>query len=212
MHLRRDRSEPTGQPLTPSRSGLPRPLLAAGAGVAALGVTLGAALWPAAGPATTARPAAAAADEQQDAARRAAAGRAAAALRIEERTSRDRTRTSPAPARPSAAAHAATGTRPGRRRDAVGHADVNVRSGPSARTTVSTASRPDPGRRHRRGTSSGWTQVVVDGRAGWVRSTFLSTTKPAPQPPKKAARPAARRSPAGVSDASVARARASSAT
>jgi len=31
-------------------------------------------------------------------------------------------------------------------------------------------------------TKSGWTQVVTDGRAGWVRSTYLSTSKPTPQP------------------------------
>jgi uncharacterized protein YraI len=56
--------------------------------------------------------------------------------------------------------------------------DVNVRSGPSAghdsigsleagaRATVTGV------------TQSGWTQVVTDGRAGWVRSTYLTESTP----------------------------------
>ncbi len=208
MPLRHQRPENTGQPSTPDRSRRPRPLVTAGVGMAALGVTLGATLWPAAGPQASVQPAAAAADEQQDAARRAAAGRAAAALRIEERTSRDRSRTSPAAPAVRAAAAA---PRPAPVPSIVGRKwvtrDVNVRSGPSAGSD-----RIDGlAARARTGvtglTRSGWTQVVVDGRAGWVRSTFLSTTKPESRT-SKTSRSAARRAPAGVSDARCRKSRA----
>jgi uncharacterized protein YraI len=42
-------------------------------------------------------------------------------------------------------------------------------------------------------TGSGWSQVVSDGRAGWVRASYLSTSRPKPQP---------ERASPGVSDAS----------
>jgi len=60
--------------------------------------------------------------------------------------------------------------------------DVNVRSGPSAGDDriglLEALTRADI----TGATRGAWTQVVTDGRAGWVRSTYLSTTKPAPQP------------------------------
>ncbi|WP_158220634.1 SH3 domain-containing protein, partial [Kineosporia sp. A_224] len=59
---------------------------------------------------------------------------------------------------------------------------VNVRSGPSA-STDRIGSLKALARVGVTGeTKSGWTQVVTDGRAGWVRSSFLSKTKPAPKP------------------------------
>jgi uncharacterized protein YraI len=60
--------------------------------------------------------------------------------------------------------------------------DVNVRSGPAtdadridtldALTRIGVTG----------ATRSGWTQVVADGRAGWVKSTYLSESKPKPRP------------------------------
>jgi uncharacterized protein YraI len=59
---------------------------------------------------------------------------------------------------------------------------VNVRSGPSAEDerigTLGVGTRASV-----TGTQNGgWTQVVLDERAGWVRSVYLSKAKPAPKP------------------------------
>jgi uncharacterized protein YraI len=60
--------------------------------------------------------------------------------------------------------------------------DVNVRSGPATDAdrigSLEALSRVGVTGR----TTSGWTQVVTDGRAGWVKSTYLSETKPEPRP------------------------------
>lgn len=59
--------------------------------------------------------------------------------------------------------------------------DVNVRSGPTVDTDpMGSLAALDPvgvtGT-----TGDGWTQVVVDGRLGWVKSSYLSQTKPEPE-------------------------------
>jgi len=164
---------------------VPHPVVVAGVGAALLGVALIVSLWPSSGsgPATPSVPAAD--DGRRDTALSADALRAAAALRAEERTSRNRTGSrTPADAGPEPVP-AVVG-------QLWATTDVNIRSGPSAG-------------HHRIGslealtraaitgvTESGWTQVVTEGRTGWVRSTYLSKSKPKPQP--KAAS-------AGVSDA-----------
>ena len=181
------------EPARRSRPRLPhpvrRPVVAASVGAALLGVAPLVTLWPDTGSGPGTHPVAAADDGD---AATAAALRAAAALMAEERASRDRTR-SPGLAPPVGQ------TRADVRREAVpavvgqlwATADVNIRSGPS------------PGHDRIRSlkavtrvgitgvTKSGWTQVVADGRAGWVRSTYLSRSKPTPP-----------RVSAGVSDAS----------
>ncbi len=147
-------------------------------------------LWPNTGSAPGGAAVATAADQRRDAALAANALRAAATLRTEERASRDRT-TSPGPATPVATARE---REPEPIPAVVGQmwatTDVTIRSGPSAgQDRIGNLEAPT-----RIGitgvTKSGWTQVVTDGRAGWVRSTYLSTSKPKP----KSASP-------GVSDA-----------
>jgi uncharacterized protein YraI len=140
-----------------------------------LGVALAVSFWPhgGSGPATQAITVAPADDGRQD---------AFLALRTEERTSRDTTRT-PMPA-------ASTGQLPAVVGQLWATTDVTVRSGPStadsrvgilkAVTRVGVTGV----------TKSGWTQVVTGGHAGWVKSTYLSKTKPQ-----------AKRVPSGVSDA-----------
>jgi uncharacterized protein YraI len=184
----RHRGEPIRRPLPR----LPRLVVAATVGTALLGVTLVVTLWPSTGSDAAPRAVATADRGRQDAA--AAALRAALAARVEERTSRDRTR-SPRQATPAKQTSADKGPKPVPA--IVGKlwvtTDVNIRSGPStdddrigsleanARAGISGV------------TKSGWTQVVTDGRAGWVRSTYLSKTKPKPQP---------KTASLGVSDAS----------
>ena len=167
---------------------IPRPVVAAGVGAALLGVALVVTLWPSTGSGPATPSVADADDGRRDAALAADALRAAAALRAEERTSRDRTGSqTPADAGPEPEPVPAV----------VGQlwatTDVNIRSGPSAGHdrigSLEALTRADI----TGVTDSGWTQVVTDGRAGWVRSTYLSKSKPKPQP--KAASP-------GVSDAS----------
>jgi uncharacterized protein YraI len=164
-----------------------------GAGVAAavLGVSLAVTLWPSTGPGP-AGSAAAADDGRRDTGLTADALRAAAALRAEERTSRDRTGSrsvlpTPADVRPKPApAPVVTGK-------LWVTTDVNIRSGPSAAGdrlgTLAGGTQADV----TGVTRSGWTQVVADGRAGWVKSSYLSTSKPKPKP---------KSAPAGVSNAS----------
>jgi len=183
----RHRAEPARQP--PPR--LPRQVARPAAGGAALlALALVLTLWPNTGSAPGGAAVATADDQRRDAALAANALRAAAALGTEERASRDRT-TSAGPATPVATARV-----PEPIPAVVGQmwatTDVTIRSGPSAGqdrignlealTRVGTTGV----------TKSGWTQVVTDGRAGWVKSTYLSTSKPKPQP--KSASP-------GVSDA-----------
>ena len=160
----------------PVRRYLPRQVLgvavAVGLGVALLGVSLVVILRSdtSSGPSTRA---VAAAD----------ALRAAAALQADQRASRDGTR-SPVPATPVQPTPAAV--RPEPVPAVVGRwwvtTDVNVRSGPAgdadrigsleALTRIGVTG----------ATKSGWTQVVAGGRAGWVKSTYLSESKPKPRP------------------------------
>lgn len=58
---------------------------------------------------------------------------------------------------------------------------VNVRSGPSAEDDRIGSLEVGTQARITGTQEAGWTQVVVDGRAGWVRSVYLSKTKPAPK-------------------------------
>ena len=170
----------------PVRRYLPRPIprvaVAVGLGVALLGVSLVVTLRsdPSRGPSTRD---VAAAD----------ALRGAAALQADQRASRGGTR-SPLPTttlQPTPAA-----VRPEPVPTVVGRwwvtTDVNVRSGPAADadrigrlealTRIGVTG----------DTTSGWTQVVAGGRAGWVKSTYLSKSKPKPPPAPV---------PAGVSNA-----------
>jgi uncharacterized protein YraI len=144
----------------------------------ALGVTLVVTLWPTTGSGPATQALALAHDDRREAVLAADAFRAAAALRAEERTSRDSTRSS-GPSTPVA-------KRKPHVPAVVGHlwakTDVNVRSGPSA-TRSRIGSLEALTRAAITGvTKNGWTQVVTDGRAGWVRSTYLSKSKPNPQP------------------------------
>jgi len=171
----RHRVEPARRSLPRLPRQVPRPVVAAGVGAALLGVALVVTLWPSTG-SGRATPVAAADDGRRDAALAADALRAAAALRAEERTSRNRT---------GSRTPADTGPEPEHVPAVVGQlwatTDVNIRSGPSAghdrigslealtRANITGV------------TESGWTQVVTDGRAGWVRSTYLSKSKPQPK-------------------------------
>lgn len=158
---------------------------AAGVGAALLGSALVVSLWPDAGsPSDTA--VTIAADQHQDAARAASALRAAAVMRTEERVSRRRTAAAPAPsaATPTTVATPTTPMTPTTVPDVTGQrwatTDVTIRSGPSAeRDRVGTLEAATQigitGL-----TQSGWTQVVTDGRVGWVKSTYLATSKPKP--------------------------------
>jgi uncharacterized protein YraI len=151
---------------------VPRVAVAVGLGVALLGVSLVVTLRSD----TSSRPspkAVAAAD----------ALRAAAALQADQRASRGGPR-SPVP--PTPVQPTPTTVRPAPVPAVVGRwwvtTDVNVRSGPAAdadrigslealtRIGVTGA------------TKSGWSQVVAGGRAGWVKSTYLSESKPKPRP------------------------------
>ncbi len=191
--------EPVRRPLPR----LPRPVVAAGIGAALLGVPLGVTLWPdtGSGPVTQAVAAAdagllAADDGRLDAA--ADSLRTAKALRTEMRISRDRTRSSrrTTPVEPTAADE-----RPEAVPAVVGKlwvtTTVNIRSGPSIDDdrigSLEAGARADV----TGVTKSGWSQVVTDGRAGWVRSTYLSKTKPKPQP--KRASPGVSAAPCSIS-------------
>jgi uncharacterized protein YraI len=146
--------------------------VAAGLGVALVGVSLVVTLRSHASPGPSNR-ATASAD----------ALRAAAALQAGQRASRDGARTpvqaTPVPPTP-------TPVRPQPVPAVVGRwwvtTDVNVRSGPAA-DTDRIGSLEGLTRIGVTGvTRSGWTQVVAGGRAGWVKSTYLSKTKPKPRP------------------------------
>ena len=155
---------------------IPRVAVAVGLGVAMLGVSLGVALVITLRSDTNSGP------STRDVAA-ADALRAAAALQADQRASRGGTR-SPVPTTP--VQPTPTAARPAPVPAVVGRwwvtTDVNVRSGPAAdadrigsldaltRIGVTGA------------TKSGWTQVVAGGRAGWVKSTYLSESKPKPRP------------------------------
>ncbi len=170
----RHRAEPVRQ--LPARLPLQLASPVAGVGAALLALAVGVTLWANTGSAPGGAAVAAAVDQRQDAALAANALRVTAALRTEERASRDRTIAAvPAPS-------VATAREPEPVPTVVGQmwatTDVAIRSGPSAgqdrsgnlealaRVAVTGV------------TKSGWTQVVTDGRAGWVKSTYLSTSKP----------------------------------
>jgi uncharacterized protein YraI len=133
----------------------------------------------------------------------------AAALEARERARASRARTtaapsaspsaSPTPAQPSASPSAAPTPAPSTPEpppvpDVVGQlwvtADVNVRSGPSAQAerigSLAAVTQVDV----TGATENGWTQVVIDGQAGWVNSEYLVEAKPEPQPVAEAAPPA----------------------
>jgi uncharacterized protein YraI len=184
----RHREEPVRHPL----SRLPRPVVAAVVGAVLLGVALVVTLWPNTGSEAAPRAVAAADHGRRDAA--AEALRAALALRVEERTSRNRTG-SPRRATPVEQTSAGEGPKPVPA--IVGQlwvtTDVNIRSGPSADHDRIGSLQAGARAGISGVTKSGWTQVVTDGRAGWVMSTYLSKTKPKPQP---------KTASLGVSDAS----------
>jgi uncharacterized protein YraI len=187
------------EPVRSLRPRLRRPVVAAGIGASLLGVvlvvTLVVTLWPDTGSAPATQAVAAANDGRRDA---ADALRTAAAFRAEQRTSRDRT---DSPRRAAPVEQTPADKSPKRVPAVVGQlwvtTHVNIRSGPSAGHdrigSLEVGARADITGR----SESGWTQVVTDGRAGWVRSTYLSTSKPKPQP-----KPQPKRASPGVSAAS----------
>jgi uncharacterized protein YraI len=162
------------EPARPSLSLLPSQVAryAVGAGIVASMLGAGAAVtfWPEtdALPATTV----AGADLRRDEAVDAAALQAAAVLRAQDRASRSGARSPMVEKVPPVVGRLWTTTA------------VNLRTGPSAdddRLAVLRAGARvgDTGLRR-----SGWTQVVDDGRAGWVKSGYLSKSKPkSPSPP-----------------------------
>ena len=159
-----------------------RPLVATGVGAALAGVALAVVAWSNAGSGSTVQ--ITASDVPRPAATDALA--AGAALRIEERVSRDRARTLP-----GTSTTTSTTPTPDPVPDVVGklwvESTVNVRSGPSADTKKVGTLKALTKVGVTGTTKSGWTQVVVDDEAGWVRSTFLSKTKPSAQAAKASA-------------------------
>jgi SH3-like domain-containing protein len=80
--------------------------------------------------------------------------------------------------------------------------DVNVRSGPGAGTERLGFVAGGQAVGVTGETTDGWTQVVVDGRAGWVNGSYLTDSEPAPEPePEPEAAVEAQEAPAGTSDA-----------
>jgi uncharacterized protein YraI len=170
------------EPVERLLSRLPRqvagPALGVGAVLLALALVL--TLWPKTGPAPGSATLATAHDQRRDAALAADALRAASALRTERRASRDRT-TSAGLATPVATAREPAPV-PAVMGQMWATTDVTIRSGPSAgqdrfgnlkaltRIGITGV------------TKSGWIQVVTNGRAGWIRSTYLSRSKPKPKP------------------------------
>ena len=187
----RHRAEPVRRPLPRLPRQVARP--ASGVGAALLVIALVLTLWPNTGSAPGSAAVATADDQRRDAALAADALRAAAAPRTQERAGRERT-TSAGPATP-----VATAREPEPVPAVVGQmwatTNVTIRSGPSAGQdrigTLKALTRigiTDVAK-------SGWTQVVTDGRAGWVKSTYLSTSKPKP----KSASPGVSDTPCSIS-------------
>ena len=195
----RHREEPVRSPLPR----LTRPVVAGGIGAALLGVTVVGTLWPDGGGAGPVTQAIAVADDgPHDAVvddRRQAADvlRAAAAFRAEARASRD----APRPPRATPAAKGPADDRPAPVPAVVGRrwvtTDVNIRSGPSAGSDRIGSFEAGDRAKITGATKSSWTQVVTGGRAGWVRSSYLVTSKPEPKPKRQPERAAP-----GVSGAS----------
>jgi len=156
------------------------------------------ALWPGTGPghaiqAVAPVDPATAVDTRREAA--ANALRAAAAFRVDERISRGDTGSTrratpveptatptpvaPAPVTPTPPA---TPVVP----EVVGRlwvtTEVNVRSGPSAEHDRIGSLEVGERAKVTGVKESGWAQVVLDGRAGWVRAAYLSKVEPAPEP------------------------------
>ncbi|MBK6870106.1 MAG: SH3 domain-containing protein [Kineosporiaceae bacterium] len=182
MSKGRHRAEPVRQ--TSAR--LPRQLTrpAAGIGAALLASALVVSLWPDARSTVGDTAVIVADDLRQDDAVAANALRAAAAMRTEERVSRRRS----APAQPASSAVTSASPTPAATTPAssvpemVGQrwatTGVTIRSGPSAERDRIGALEAAAGIGITGVTENGWTQVVTDGRVGWVKSTYLATSKP----------------------------------
>ncbi|MGF1646248.1 MAG: SH3 domain-containing protein [Kineosporiaceae bacterium] len=208
----RHAAEPVRRPLPrlPHLPRFPRPVVLAGTGVAAatvggtvLAFTLGVGQFPGGGGGTVQPVATGAATTNSATNSGADTGSLVAAFEARElgQVSRARTRTAaptPVPAtsaEPSAPAEPAPAPEPPPVPAVVGQlwatTDVNVRSGPSSNTerigSLAAITQVDV----TGATENGWSQVVIDGRAGWVNSSYLSESKPEPEPEA-----------AGVSDAS----------
>lgn len=191
----RHRAEPVKRPVPWLSREVARP--ASGVGAALLASALGLTLWANTDPVPGSATVATAEDHRRDAALGGDAQRAAAALGTQERASRDRTSGSAGPTTPVATAPEPAPV-PAAVKQMWATTDVTIRSGPStghdrlgilkALTAIGVTGV----------TRSGWTQVVTDGRAGWVRSTYLATSKPTPKPEPKPTRSTAS---AAVSDA-----------
>ncbi len=195
MSRGRHRAEPVKRSLPGLPRQVARPTSGVGVGAALLTSALAVTLWQNTGPAPGSAAVINAADQRLDAAPAVDALGAAAALRTEERASRDRT-TSAAPATP-----VATTPEPEPVPPVVGQmwakTDVTIRSGPSAGQDRIGVLKAITQIGVTGVTESGWTQVVTDERSAWVRSTYLSTSKPNPTP-----KPRPKSASAGVSDAS----------
>lgn len=156
------------EPARPRTSRVQRAGIAAGVTAVLVGVTLAVTLRPGEAP----RPA-------TQALTATSTLRAEAFIRAEERTSRSRPRSpvtsSPAPVRTKAPAPKVVAKR-------WATTDVNVRSAPTGDAerlgSLKALSRVGVTGR----TKAGWSQVVLDGRAGWVKAAYLAKTKPKPEP------------------------------
>jgi uncharacterized protein YraI len=142
---------------------LTRPVIVIGSAAVLLGVTLGVSAWWNDGSAPTARTVLLVSDGPQD---------SALALRGSDRANRDKARQPATTATPTPTV--------------VGQlwatTDVIIRSGPSTDDdrigTLRAITQIDV----TGVTEQGWTQVVTDGRLGWIKSTYLSETEPEPEP------------------------------
>lgn len=158
--------------------------MAAGVATAVLGLALAVGQWPDPGSAATTQLAATADGHGPDDASVAAEARRATAVLAQERASR-RGRTASPPETPTARVVA------GR---AWAKARVNIRSGPSIEAARVGGVEAAQQVRTTGVTDDDWTQIVSDGRTGWVKSSYVSTTRPAPTPKAASA-------PSGVSSA-----------
>ena len=170
MPRHRHRMEPARRSLPR----LPRPIVATGIAAALLGAALAIPFWPSADSPSAPRTVAATDSGRHD---------AALTLRTTKtkEVSRGGTRTPTPTPTPTTSA----GQPPAVVGQLWATADVVIRSGPSTShdriTSLKTGTRIDT----TGVTEHGWTQVVTDGRAGWISSTYLSTSKPKPKPKPK---------------------------